>query len=345
MARRFQIVEHLGDNLGADVESPTRQGVPARLSTVARRTEAETYLADQGFVALSNGAREARLRAWHTDIRMRSAQILQANVNFPILYLASLCLLTHCERIGVGRILFSARDCCLWHELVRSLIKIYSIPVTTEYFYTSRVARVFPSDDYKAYFRSLAAQDGVVIVDVCGTGWSMGRLLQEVGDIEASMFFIHHLQLPKLQQSYNEMALVRNPPSIFSIVSGGSFHNNYLEMANFANHPMVVDVMQINEHFAPQFANRYYDQATREVIDTSYDVFRRALDIMQNFPLTTSSLVERIEPAIFWLYQQFETHNILLDQLMEVQIAEESFVRTLLNMRKTSYEDRTSMSI
>jgi hypothetical protein len=89
----------------------------------------------------------------------------QAKLNVPILIHASLYLHDYCQKHGKRRILFTARDCCLWIQVFRQLFPEYD----SIYFHSSRFTYRFASPSYVAYVQSLYTDD-TLIVDVQGTG-------------------------------------------------------------------------------------------------------------------------------------------------------------------------------
>ena len=148
LGRALTIAEHLGDNLHSDIEMCRRAGVQARHTEVAKLTAGEALVAEMGFRELALSMREARLALWSDDPGELALGRAQIEVNFPLLFLTGLLLIEAATRIGWKRLLFSSRDCFLLYNLVRRLSDRLGVDIASSYFFTSRVARVFPSDAY-----------------------------------------------------------------------------------------------------------------------------------------------------------------------------------------------------
>ncbi len=155
IAREHRLREHVGDNPVTDLASARAAGIPARLSTVSRRTPIEDELAAAGFEPLVNLIRETRLATWNDDPARRRAQIAQIQQNFPLLFVATLHLRNLAAARGWDRILLSGRDCYLWSHLYDRMRQVLPDMPHATYFYTSRTARAFPSASYLAYFTQL----------------------------------------------------------------------------------------------------------------------------------------------------------------------------------------------
>lgn len=238
--RRYHVASHLGDNVYSDFRSATRRMIPARITKVSRFSDAERMLAQMGLEALALVARQARLSLWHEDWLMRRLQHVQADLNLPLLVLASLQLMDVVSEVGATRVLFCSRDGNLWISLFEKMRKALDIEVKAEYFYTSRPARLNCSRDYQAYCRE-RFDHGTLVVDIGGTGWSLSCLMDTLGMPAANCFFLHHIpQLPSLERLRQSKDNVR----IYSLLSKDEkmLRNAVLEMCNYANHPSVLDV-------------------------------------------------------------------------------------------------------
>jgi hypothetical protein len=116
-------------NQRADVDSPNEAGIKGILSTLHKLTEPEQYLVDQGLPQLAHVCREARLSTYSAPYR--GIEILQADYNFPVLFLASIVLNREYPN---HTLLMSSRDCYMWQKLMQ---KMFGRGV---YWYTSVVA-------------------------------------------------------------------------------------------------------------------------------------------------------------------------------------------------------------
>ena len=237
---RYHIVSHVGDNVHSDFRSPVRRAIPARLTKASGFSETEGMLFDMGVPALALVARQARLSLWHDDWLMRRLQSLQADLNLPLLLLASFRLLEVVEEVGAARVLFCARDGNLWISLFRKMTQVLGVEIEAEYFYTSRPARLNCSQNYQTYCR--ARLDGrALVVDIGGTGWSLSSLADTLGLSSVNCFFIHHI--PQLA-SYERLKPMKDNVRVYSLFSTEekSLYNAVLEMCNYADHASVLDV-------------------------------------------------------------------------------------------------------
>jgi hypothetical protein len=169
----FAIGRHLGDNPVADVAAPRRCGIVSELSRLAQPSPVENWCLSNGLRGLAELIRAARPRIVTSDPLARRLRWVQTQYNFPILWLACIALHRHAAATVATRLLFSSRDCHLWHALYCALFP----DATTEYFFTSRRVRVDPSPAYRDYARRLLSS-GSILIDICGTGWSSARLMQ-----------------------------------------------------------------------------------------------------------------------------------------------------------------------
>lgn len=98
----------------------------------------------------------------------------QCNINFPILYLASIYLYIYAKRRKCNTFLFSTRDCCNWHKIFQQLFPDMKV----HYFNCSRnmfeVACKTKNIPFKQYIKSLFTDlNETVYVDLHGTGKRM----------------------------------------------------------------------------------------------------------------------------------------------------------------------------
>ncbi|PBC08105.1 hypothetical protein CK230_23695 [Mesorhizobium sp. WSM3859] len=279
------LAEHIGDNEVSDVASAQASGIAARLFTGAKQTPAESDLSDSGYGWLANLVREARLRSWNPDGELRLLQLYQIDLNFPVILLATLSLLHLSRERGWRRILFSGRDCYLWHQLYQELLPELSNPPSSAYFYTSRIARVSPSRSYLKYFREACGGDPAVVADVCGTGWSLDRLLDHTGFLTVDSFLIHHIDTASWREEYESFAPVRRRSNVMSLVRRAvhSDEAEVMEELNRAPHPQVEDVTEIDGRFEPVFtaSDREGGVARDDVLAVHHGAFRSAVALLK----------------------------------------------------------------
>lgn len=282
LAERVEIAEHLGDNAHSDVASPEAHGIPARHTTASEPTPIERILTDRGLRDLALVARETRLATWTTTPGHRHLQQVQAGLNFPLLYIASIVLARRAVERGVKRVLFSARDCNLWIRLFADVVRRAGLEVEPRYLLTSRLARLRATDDYLAYVESELAP-GALVADICGTGASLARLMPRLGRSGQEIFFIHRVR----PQSAGVAAPQDGAIDIAAMIDPamGEFDNRHFEMANYAGHGMVEDVMAFEGGFAPRFAVETRDATTLAAIEEQRTTFLKALDISRRHRL------------------------------------------------------------
>jgi hypothetical protein len=273
----FAIKLHLGDNYITDFVSPKQHNVEARQTTISHQTPKEKSLADHRFQWVANIVREARLSTWNPVDECRAAQLAQAEHNFPLLFLATLFLLKMADEKRWDVILFSSRDCYLWSKLFNVIARATGSGIEGKYFYTSRVAKANPSRTYVEYFNAVRGGRRSVIVDVCGTGWSSRRLIEQSSGPPTDIFLIHRVQNPSLEKRYEQIGTVSNKVAVYHLLTDGD--NNVLEMLNCARHPMVQDVVAQSGQFVPLFSNLEHCEQLGSVIDVSHDAFMHAASL------------------------------------------------------------------
>ena len=265
------VFSHLGDNLESDVKRPREHGISATWAFDSQFTERESYLRNSGFRGVSCAMREARL----TEGTSRFPQLskLQTQVNFPFLILGAIGVLRAAERYGCKTILMSARDCCLWTPAVWSLDK----QKVVKYFYTSRIARVFPSDSYLKYVNGLLDEPSL-FVDLDGTGWSLRRLIAKTKRPDSPVLLAVRVRNAGQEAGQESLAASVDCPTEH-LAEG---YEVALEPANYARHPMVKDV-----DVAVSFTNPTgFDWQCSPEIFHQHKVFGAAMRVLSNYDLS-----------------------------------------------------------
>jgi hypothetical protein len=247
---KFAISLHLGDNPHSDILMAEKHGIPARLTTISKLTEVEQHLADSGFEPLAWAAREARLDLSVEGEDARAIALGQIEANFPLLYLASIMLLRHAAARGWKKLLFSARDCYFWHDLFSRLAASVDGP-PSDYFMTSRLARSNPSESYLKYFDSICGGRPTAIVDICGTGWSLTRLLDAVKATDVDIVLLQRIADQNMIDVYQRLGGFAEIRPIINLI--GEMDNTILEAFNVAPHKMVRDTIEEGGSHFPVF--------------------------------------------------------------------------------------------
>lgn len=183
------IVEHTGDCPHSDGRMARNHGIPVTLTKAAALSVEEQALYDDGFVGLAQTIREARLTTFENDTFARRLQLLQIQLNFPILFLAAVMLDRKLTTAKISNALMSSRDCFLWHYLQQRVRTISHATYKVVYFLTSRLTRRFPSPTYLQYFNNYLNESSCV-VDVSGTGTSLKRLIEQSANPKTPRFMI-----------------------------------------------------------------------------------------------------------------------------------------------------------
>jgi hypothetical protein len=153
-----------------------------------------------------------------------------------------------------------------------------------EYFMTSRIARAAPSPDYLSYLNSLGGTGKALIVDLCGTGWSLTRLLEAAGRSDIDIFLLQYLANSDLLRQYRQLGEITRAVNPLFVTTQGT--NEVLEAFNTASHEMVLDVVQAHDAYVPVFLQQPPDSRFSEFVACGERAVTLALEC-----------VDRIEPA------------------------------------------------
>ena len=198
---------------------------------------------------------------------MRPFQILQTQVNFPMLFIASILL----HRIASEHtdVLMSSRDCFLWAKLQEKVRNLAGHSYNIHYFLTSRIARLRASAAYLRYTNDLMGAKPLV-VDLAGYGRTLPALLKRTRHPDAEIYLLAQYQDPDPQRTTR----------VKTFTNG----NSWIERANLAQHAMVVDV---DEKGQPVYSNPANIQwGSIPEIQASHAAFQAALDAMQHYDFT-----------------------------------------------------------
>lgn len=321
LLNNYDIEQHIGDNVAADVQSPARFGIVSRHTGVSAPDWVESWLLNMGLRDLAQIIRRGRLASWTDNTALRQLQVAQISFNFPILTLSSILLGRFIKANGISDVLFCSRDCNLWIDLFRVVRGQMNLPAREHYFYTSRQARIKSSPSYLRYASGLLGQHGM-LVDVCGTGWSLAQMLRRM-DQQAPIFFLH--QLPR-REDYERMRPTPEAVGIQTIVApdAAAVANNYLEMANYADHPQVEDVTMIRDAVHPVFASERRSPAVLAMVREQQNMFRQMVAICgrEGLSATLSVPDDAMRAIVYEMYKTLCTQN-LLSSLYERQHMEE----------------------
>lgn len=302
--------QHVGDNMHSDVHSPLNAGLFAEHLTTGSLSSHEQFLRNEGFEHLARVVREVRLTQLHSGLGREkvSQRLLQINNNIPILLLTSVVLKLLAKKTGIQKILFSSRDCLYMSRFFSLLSEKAGWNVASEYFYTSRLTRIDPSESYLRYFRTIADERSLV-VDLCGTGWSLGQLYGRAG-INPQTFMLHDLKNKSdLIATYDKLRKGEQIPTM-ALVADASINNGFLEMANYVDSGMTVDVKDVPGTLSvlPVFEYPNYPASVLGAIgeiEAAHDGFRAVLERIDMAALTREieGNLDKIEGTVTELYK------------------------------------------
>lgn len=302
--------QHHGDNMHSDVRSPLNSGLFAEHLTTSNLSTHEQFLRNAGFEQLARVVREVRLTQLDSSLGREkvSQRLLQINNNIPILLLTSVVLKLLTRKAGIGKILFSSRDCFYFSRMFTLLSEKSGWNVPSEYFYTSRMTRVGASPSYLRYFQAIADEHSLV-VDLCGTGWSLGQLYERAGFMPQT-FLLHDLKnKPDLIATYDKLKKTEQIPTI-ALVSDASINNGCLEMANYVDSGMALDVLDVPGTMSvlPVFEYPNYPASVLKVIgeiEAAHEGFRAVLERIDVAALTAEieANLDKVENVVTELYK------------------------------------------
>ncbi len=220
--------------------------------------------------------------------------LLQINNNIPLLLLTSVYLKLLSQKIGATNILFSSRDCYYLSRIFNLLREKAGWSVASEYFYTSRICRVSPSDSYLKYFKARASSN-TLVVDLCGTGWSLGHLYEKAG-VTPHTFLLHNLSASSdIKEKYQQIRKSEKTITPLSLLDGVPLDNSHLEMANYVDSGMVLDVRVIDgyDSVVPILEYPNYPKSAISVLRNVELTQEMFANVLANFDLAT--LVREVE--------------------------------------------------
>lgn len=173
--RERKVSFHLGDSLHSDVAQPRSRGIEAVHYTGSQWSVKEKEVLAIGHPQIACLMRALRLQ---NPYPVSSPEAFlweeQSQLNIPFLIEASLYLDAFCRKKGKKRILFTARDCCLWIRLFRVLYPNYE----SIYFHTSRYLYQTAPPSFVEYVRDLYTPE-TIIVDLHGKGRTCAKFFHK----------------------------------------------------------------------------------------------------------------------------------------------------------------------
>lgn len=240
---------HHGDNERSDVVNARQAGMRARFAPATRPTDFEALLLQRGAEQAARALRAARLQVDPEGLP-DWLQRLQFNLNLPFLLVSVLDLLSEVRERGIERVLFASRDGRHLQAAFLALRDRFDdlLGVQAHYWFTSRVARTRGSHDYVRYCEQMF-EGRTAIVDLCGTGASITKLLRDLGQ-DHEQFLIYLAQKVSDRDYSNRMAqgyglgTADDLIPVRSAFDTATYINNaMIEELNYVPEGMVRDVM------------------------------------------------------------------------------------------------------
>jgi hypothetical protein len=330
---KLRVARHLGDNPHSDGRMPAQHAIEGARTIASEPNAVEKRLIAAGLRPVATLMREARLVTWHEESLLRQLQLIQVCLNLPIIILSSIRLITAIKAMGAERVLFCSRDCNLWIMLFRELQKRFKLDLSVDYFLTNRRVRTDPSPEYLAYAKRLIAPR-TLIVDVCGTGWSLSLLLSKLGRKDAELFFIHDMSGHAIRQQYEKLIPTSDRFPIHHVVRDEppTFSSEPLEMCNYDDLPPLNGMLEMNGSFVPEFETDKRPPDMKRAVRVQREAFLTAVSLMKHHDIASLLEVpnELLSSSVTWLYQSLAAHGLLNAIFGPFHMAEDAVDRAAL---------------
>jgi hypothetical protein len=282
LKHKHAISSHLGDSLHSDVAMPTSKNIEATHYTNSQFSSHEQKMVEFDQADLACLMRTLRLQ---NPCDPHSPEYLiwndQCQFNVPLLLHASLYLDAFCKENGKKRILFTARDGCLWIQLFKVLYPEYD----AVYFHSSRYMYQLPTPSFIAYAKSHFTPD-CVVVDSHGKGNSCYH------------FFKSHLNCA---------------PTYLAIVNlGKKYHgiirrNTICEGIEKMNYDLVGTLYDVQENTplraAPEYNLRY--------IEPMHSCIKKCVELLPHYKVAHFS-----KQVVKWALKKMES-GLVLDEYVD----------------------------
>jgi hypothetical protein len=340
---QVEILSHAGDNVKSDLESPSVNNILAYHLNQSKQTNYELFFETNALPVLSRVVRETRLRILHSGLsrEKRERLLLQINCNMPILLLGCVHIyLTGLEN-GIHNFLLCSRDCKAMEWVFRYFLESCKLGVKSQYFLTSRIARISPSASYIRYLNSLCPP-GTMIVDLCGTGWSLSQLLDKAEN-PPWVYLLHHMRNSKVSAQYNEIRAFRDLEKLFSLLTETTLDNGLLELSNYSDSAMFTGMHEIEEcgTFIPAFEKPDFSPTVLDIL-SDFNIARNAfMNTLCNFDASevfreASSNHGRLGAIIKELYQSIATYLPFIHDLALYHVRQDQKTMWQLSQMKSS---------
>jgi len=262
---KHDIEKHIGDNKHSDVQVAKRSGVP---STEWRNSGLNPW---EQTIAREN----EDLAYWMRCHRLQETDqliVMQSQYNAPLLLACSQVLHDIVQTNWLEHVLFSERDCCLWHDMFRILYP----DVRASYIIANRNLLRNGGKKYYRYLNELY-QNNAILVDLCASGKSLSFALPHL-ETQNPQFFTP-LLLSGMKANLSGIVAHRITTNIAT-----TCNNTFMEMLNYDTQFRVtrLDDPPIRED------ENEYDMA---VVQEQHNAFHQMLSDMPPKPLVDPGTV------------------------------------------------------
>ena len=337
--REHRPTHHTGD-APYEIEAAKKAGVKATLVQLSPFTPVEKQMYDAGLRGLALSMREGRLTTCDNTVGNRKLQLMQTQVNFPMLFLASVWLHRKAQREHLDKLLMCSRDAYLWSLLQARVRDLHAgdarvspdvqlSPIShpsaydVEYFLSSRLTRYKTTPEYLAYANSRITPN-TAIVDLCGGGESLRAFNNKLPSPVKMVLLI----------AYPHAKFGFGPGVDYAITWSGT---DTCELANLAQHAMIEDVTLVDGVAVPKYSNpRNVNWHLHPQIATMHHAFRTCVSVMDNYDFSTDLQISdgKLLEMLRLAYRQLEPYRADMNMFVhQFFYAEEQNTQTLLSTR------------
>jgi len=275
--KKYNIIEHWGDNPQSDFMIARTNGVNGNLYEGTKLNETEKYLGAAGFQNLSYFLRMLRLSNPYRNETIGKDLWNEQVYNVGVLILFSQLIHKHAE----GRnILFTERDCNLLYKLYSSLFPDDKI----EHLYTSRDLYLHPTESFITYTNHLDVENSLII-DLQGTGESCYHFFHSINRVPSYYTLI---------DSDREHRAFINKSYVVRWIDN---FTDKIEKLNYSTEGRVIDVgmrAEVNPDSIP-YINIYHNcfKKALDMLDMKFD-----LDLTTDYKSGIIILLRQIEKKL-----------------------------------------------
>ena len=161
-------------------------------------------------------------------------------------------------------------------------------------------------------YANSVVDEGSLVVDLCGTGWSLGALYKALGK-QPHTLLIHSLgsRNEALLQKYRSIKDYSPPEKLAWLTESKEVAPDLLEMVNYTGHGMVRDVMYFEEFgtYQPVLERPNYPGPVSAAVAAIEESKRQFAAVLAHYPVTalTEEVTRnagRLEPLLVELCKQ-----------------------------------------